>query len=89
MPSVYPNDYVFSLDDIKNKLIYLLATTSNGIQDITVIYKQFIDMLKKHNISEEEHINLLKRTEKIETRIKECYWIYKFASDRCGTLYVL
>lgn len=70
MPSVYPNDYVFSLDDIKNKLVYLLATTSDGIQKMEVIYKQFIDMLKKHNISEEEHINLLKRTEKIETRIR-------------------
>lgn len=70
VPSVYPNDYVFSLDDIKNKLVYLLATTSDGIQKMEVIYKQFIDMLKKHNISEEEHINLLKRTEKIETRIR-------------------
>ena len=65
--SSYPNDYVFSLDDMKNKLVYLLATTSSGMGDVNYAYQQ---LLAKKSISEEEHINNLKRTEKIETRIR-------------------
>lgn len=68
--SQYPNDYVFSLDDIKNKLIYLLATTSSELIDVNNTYQQFLNILEKNSISEEEHLSHLKRTEKIETRIK-------------------
>lgn len=68
--SIYPNDYVFSSDDLKNKLIYLLATTASKKINKDDIYQQFVDKLEKENISEEEHIKHLKRTEKIETRIK-------------------
>ena len=70
MNSPYPNDYVFSLDDIKNKLVYLLATTSDSMIDVNYTFQQFVDLLQKTSISEEEHINCLKRTEKIETRIR-------------------
>lgn len=70
MMSVYPNDYVFSLDDLTNKLVYLLATTSSKMFEIEDVYQQFVDLLAKKSISEEEHINHLKRTEKIETRIR-------------------
>ena len=70
MNSPYPNDYVFSLDDIKNKLVYLLATTSDSMIGVNYTFQQFVDLLQKTSISEEEHINCLKRTEKIETRIR-------------------
>lgn len=70
MTSVYPNDYVFSLDDLTNKLVYLLATTSSKMFEIENAYQQFVDLLAKKSISEEEHKKHLKRTEKIETRIK-------------------
>lgn len=68
--SPYPNDYVFSLNDIKNKLVYLLATTTGKMIESEHAYKQFVDLLKKKSISEEEHMNYLRRTEKIETRIR-------------------
>lgn len=68
--SKYPNDYVFSLEDVKDKLIYLLATKSSKLIDVNYIYKQFENMLARNSISEEEHIRHLKRTEKIETRIR-------------------
>jgi len=70
MNSPYPNDYVFSLDDIKNKLVYLLATTSDSMIDVNYVLQQFANLLKKKSISEEEHISQLRRTEKIETRIR-------------------
>lgn len=68
--SRYPNDYIFSLDDIKNRLVYLLATTSNKMMEVDYAYQQFKELLKKRSISEEEHIKHLKRTAKIETRIR-------------------
>ena len=67
--SPYPNDYIFSEYELTNKLIYLLATTSEETIKVEQAYQQFTDLLAKKYISEEEHISYLKRTEKIETRI--------------------
>lgn len=68
--SVYPNDYVFSINDMKNKLVYLLATTCRNVFEVEQFYRQFAELVAQNNISEEEHIKHLKRTEKIETRIR-------------------
>ena len=38
--------------------------------DVNYTFQQFVDLLQKRSISEEGHINCLKRTEKIETRIE-------------------
>lgn len=68
--SPYTNDYIFSFDDIKNKLVYLLNTTSNELIGVEDIYQQFADLLIQESISEDEHISILRRTERIETRIR-------------------
>ncbi len=68
--SPYKNDYVFDASDLQDSAKYLLATESLEIIDIEELYRNFMNRVNAHQYSLEEHKTMLRRTEKIETRIR-------------------
>lgn len=68
--SFFPNDYVFGKKELEYKLFYLLSSENSNILDCQKIYDSFKKLVEDKGITKKEHIDVLERTEKIETRIR-------------------
>ena len=68
--SPFVNDYIFSKDGLRKNLMFLLATEAKYTIDIESIYRDIKNKVKKYNLTKEDHIKMLKRTEEIEARIR-------------------
>lgn len=89
--SPYPNDYVFDKNELQQKLRYLFATESDQKNDVDISSKLFLEKINRYKLKKEDHIANLKRTEKIETRIRRVIgWINLRRTDivlceKCNT----
>lgn len=70
--SPYINDYIFDKNDLE-KIKYLFITESSEKLDVELVFSKFEKLVSEYSISEQEHIEMLKRTEKIETRIRRTF----------------
>ena len=68
--SPFINDYIFDKKEFSQKLMYLFATEFDDRLDVEKLYQTFITQVKKHDFTKQDHLGMLKHTEKIETRIK-------------------
>ncbi len=66
----FPNDFVFGKEELEDNLFYLLSSENCIRLDCQKNYDSFIKLVEDKGITKEEHIAILKRTEKIETRIR-------------------
>ena len=66
----FPNDYVFGKKELEHNLFYLLSSENSDTLDYQKIYDSFKRLVEDKGIIKEEHIAILKRTKKIETRIR-------------------
>lgn len=69
MKSPYPNDYVFDKSDFCENAKYLLGTKYSEPLNYESLYANFKKKVDAYKYTIEEHKSILKRTEKIETRI--------------------
>lgn len=68
--SPFVNDYIFDTNELEQKLQYLFATESECTMNNVDLFAIFEKKIQEKHLTREEHIRILKDTEKIETRIK-------------------